>query len=165
MNVTPAEEEKCQCASCKAGHKNGHNVFRPIKITTPAHEWREEFEKRFVRDDVGHIYELQIASEIVDFIQKTLDTHTAHLVEREREKFKRIRETTLRILIEHREEWEKYLKEESDSLDQHSARLVESAYEDGVKQTIAQFLRMNIENPKAPVNIDEVKRRALTERH
>lgn len=39
------------------------------------------------------------------------------------------------------------------------------SYEDGVKQTIAQFLRMNLENPKAPVNIDEVKRRALTERH
>lgn len=40
----------------------------------------------------------------------------------------------------------------------------EEAYEWGVKQTIAQFLRMNIENPKAPVNVDEVKRRALNER-
>ena len=51
-----------------------------------------------------------------------------------------------------------------DERDTYWKERVEEAYEWGVKQTIAQFLRMNIENPKAPVNIDEVKRRALSER-
>jgi len=131
MNVTPAKEEKCQCLSCKAGHKNGHNVFRPIKITTPAHEWRENNEKRLridfevaygsMPENFERVPSVHISDWWLEHIQNLLDTHTAHLVER--------------------------------------------AYEDGVKQIIAQFLRMNIENPKAPVNIDEVKRRALTERH
>jgi hypothetical protein len=35
------------------------------------------------------------------------------------------------------------------------------ASEWGVKYAISQFLKMNIENPKAPVNVDEVERRAL----
>lgn len=47
---------------------------------------------------------------------------------------------------------------------QRCEEMVEAGYENGVKQTIAQFLRMNLENPKAPVNVDEVKRRALSER-
>lgn len=33
--------------------------------------------------------------------------------------------------------------------------------ERAVKYTVAEFLKMNIENPRAPVNIDEVKRRAI----
>ena len=33
----------------------------------------------------------------------------------------------------------------------------------GVKIAIAEFCKMNLENPRAPVNIDEVKRRALLE--
>ena len=53
------------------------------------------------------------------------------------------------------------------SLDGHSyvgvpKWVVKQVYEWGVKQTLAEFFKMNIENPKAPVNIDEVKRRALS---
>lgn len=42
-------------------------------------------------------------------------------------------------------------------------QLLLKAGERGVKYTIAEFCKMNTENPAAPVNIDEVKRRAIAE--
>lgn len=44
-------------------------------------------------------------------------------------------------------------------------REIQHVFDMGVKRTIAHFKRMNIEDPKAPVNLDEVERRALAQRN
>lgn len=61
-------------------------------MTTPANEWREEFDKEFTHERSESIllttdYKRYInpyidPDKIKDFIQNLLDQHTAHLVER-----------------------------------------------------------------------------------
>lgn len=108
-----------------------------VGITTPAHEWVEEGVFRLLAKHFPNGNH----GDYVDWI----NTDT--------------------VVIDGTYDLESLAEDIQTLLDTHTAHLVERAYEDGVKQIIAQFLRMNIENPKAPVNIDEVKRRALTERH
>lgn len=49
----------------------------------------------------------------------------------------------------------------SKSLSDIEKTVREETAEYAIKVTISKFLQMNIENPKLPVNIDEVKRRAI----
>jgi hypothetical protein len=66
-------------------------------MNTPANKWREEFDAKYINGDFGittcdpHVVPLKA---LKDFIQKTLDQHSSHLVKRiEKEK---------RQLCEHR---------------------------------------------------------------
>lgn len=57
-------------------------------------------------------------------------------------------------------ECDNYLKQ---SIQAYVLAQTTATYELGVKWTIAHLLRMNLENPEAPVDVDEVNRRAIAQ--
>lgn len=93
MNTTPANEETpSYCEDCGEARpaKRAYKIYCPKHLkehlpTTPANEWREEFDKEFGRihysDDSIVSMQNVPRSRIKDFIQNLLDQHTAHLVE------------------------------------------------------------------------------------
>lgn len=58
---------------------------------------------------------------------------------------------------------EKYSQTFKDYGDAREVNAKKEGRKEGVDITISMFLQMNIENPTIPINIDEVKRRAINQ--